>query len=398
MSYKKVKTVLVYGKKKCIYMKPKGTREYVKSKGEYVLLPVYVKRVAKKIAAKKLIKNKNGKNGKKKLRGGEHKSKTVKSKTVLSLQVRDVNDKDKKVLDLCEITDSKTELVLLSEEKIERWLVNNRECKAVKIKDKDVNKIKDMDVNDVYLPRDVTKYYYKRNENSKLEEKNDIRDVAIDYKRYYKSGIPINNDYYYIYTKFRNNEKIYSEKDRCELLTKDENGSITFNIDKVKRILFNYKPLDKLYIYDSTGYKEIDIPNYLQGRNIRYLSRDNEDSENPFTYTRMPFFPTPSQQSNIVTADIVDSQKSKSMISKIVDKVKTMRTGSTTPTHATNDPFKEHYKLKDAFQNLLKQKSIIPNIFSRENTGHKKKQMLLEQKLFERSRSSSSRKGRRSSS
>ena len=103
-------------------MKPKGTREYVKSKGEYVLLPVYVKRVAK-IAAKKLIKNKNGK---KKLRGGEHKSKTVKSKTVLSLQVRDVNDKDKKVLDLCEITDSKTELVLLSEEKIERWLVNNR--------------------------------------------------------------------------------------------------------------------------------------------------------------------------------------------------------------------------------------------------------------------------------
>ena len=41
MSYKKVKTVLVYGKKKCIYMKPKGTREYVKSKRKFVVnLPI----------------------------------------------------------------------------------------------------------------------------------------------------------------------------------------------------------------------------------------------------------------------------------------------------------------------------------------------------------------------
>jgi dipeptide/tripeptide permease len=47
MSYKKIKTILVYGKKKCIYMKPKGTREYVKSKGDFVLLSVYIKRVAK---------------------------------------------------------------------------------------------------------------------------------------------------------------------------------------------------------------------------------------------------------------------------------------------------------------------------------------------------------------
>ena len=90
------------------------------------------------------------------------------------------------------------------------------------------------------------------------------------------------------------------------------------------------------------------------------------------------------------------------MISKIVDKVKTMRTGSTAPTHATNDPFEKHYEIKDAFKNPLQQKSTlskIKNIFSRKNTGHKKNQMLLENKLFEnRSRSSSSRKGRRSSS
>jgi len=69
VNYKKIRTILVYGKKKCIYMKPKGTREYVKSKGEFVLLSVYAKRVAK-IAAKKLVKNKNGK---KKLRGREDK-------------------------------------------------------------------------------------------------------------------------------------------------------------------------------------------------------------------------------------------------------------------------------------------------------------------------------------
>ncbi len=29
MSYKKVKTVFIFDKPKCIYMKPKGTREYV---------------------------------------------------------------------------------------------------------------------------------------------------------------------------------------------------------------------------------------------------------------------------------------------------------------------------------------------------------------------------------
>ena len=137
MSYKKVKTVLVYGKKKCIYIKPKGTREYVKSKGEYVLLPVYVKRVAK-IAAKKLIKHKNGK---KKLRGGENKTKTV-----LSLQVMDVNNK--KVLDLCEITDSKTELVLLSEEKIDHTLEleNNLVDIQIRVKDEDIYLDKNEDV------------------------------------------------------------------------------------------------------------------------------------------------------------------------------------------------------------------------------------------------------------
>jgi len=98
-NYKKVKTAVVCGKKKCIYMKSKGTREYVKSKGEYVLLPVYVKRVAK-IAAKKLVKNKNGK---KKLRGGE------KLSTLYKYKKTDVE------LDLSDIGSSIKELVLLSE-------------------------------------------------------------------------------------------------------------------------------------------------------------------------------------------------------------------------------------------------------------------------------------------
>ena len=67
VNYKKIRKDNVNGKERSIYMKPKGKREYVKSKGEYVLLSVYAKRV-EKMAAKKLVKNKNGK---KKLRGGE---------------------------------------------------------------------------------------------------------------------------------------------------------------------------------------------------------------------------------------------------------------------------------------------------------------------------------------
>ena len=373
MSYKKVKTVLVYGKKKCIYMKPKGTREYVKSKGEYVLLPVYVKRVAK-IAAKKLIKNKNGK---KKLRGGEHKSKTVKSKTVLSLQVRDVNDKDKKVLDLCEITDSKTELVLLSEEKIERLRVNGKLCIAVKIKDKDVN--------DVLSARNVTKYYYKKNEKSKLEEI-DTTEVTIDYKQEYSAGIS-KKIYYYIYKEFRSNETIYSEKDRCKLQSNNDNGSIKFNKEGVKKILFDYKPpFEKLYIYDSTGYKEIDVPNYLQRRNLPYLARDNVDSVNPFTHTRM-VFPTPSHYSNRVAKDIVDNPKksNKSIISQFVDKVKTMRIGSTTPTHATNDPFNKHYEINSAYVKSRGKNSTFSKIINafRKKTDDKIKEEKI-QKYLER--------------
>ena len=54
VNYKKIRTILVYGKKKCIYMKPKGKQEYVKSKGEFVLLSVYIKKMQKK------YKNKGG--------------------------------------------------------------------------------------------------------------------------------------------------------------------------------------------------------------------------------------------------------------------------------------------------------------------------------------------------
>jgi len=57
MSYKKVRTVFIDDKKKVIYMKPKGTREYVKSKGEMVLLTSYLKKV-EKVAAKKAMASK----------------------------------------------------------------------------------------------------------------------------------------------------------------------------------------------------------------------------------------------------------------------------------------------------------------------------------------------------
>jgi hypothetical protein len=357
MSYKKIKTILVYGKKKCIYMKPKGTRNYVKSKGEYVLLPVYLKRVAK-IAAKKLIKNKNGKN---KIRGGEHES--------LSLQVIDVNDNNK-VFDLCKKTDLNTELVLLSEEKIVRMYVDGKLCIAVKIKDKDV---KDVTDEIERMPANVTKYYYKKNEKSKLEEI-DTTEVTIDYKLEYRAGIS-KKIYYYIYKEFRSNETIYSEKDRCKLQSKDDNGSIKFNIEGVKKILFDYKPpFEKLYIYDSSGYKEIDVPNPLQARNIRQLAKYNENSKNPVTHTRIAFQTPPNSHSNRVTADIVDNndnrQKSKqSMISKIVDIVK--QTKRTSPTYATDDPFNDFYSIKRAYEKSLQKKSIssrVKNAFSRKTT------------------------------
>jgi hypothetical protein len=57
MSYKKVRTVFINDKKKVIYMKAKGTREYVKSKGEMVLLTSYLKKV-EKVAAKKAMVSK----------------------------------------------------------------------------------------------------------------------------------------------------------------------------------------------------------------------------------------------------------------------------------------------------------------------------------------------------
>jgi hypothetical protein len=63
MSYKKVKTVFIFDKPKCIYMKPNGTREYVKSKGEMVLLSAYIKK-AEKIAAKKALASKIAKKSK----------------------------------------------------------------------------------------------------------------------------------------------------------------------------------------------------------------------------------------------------------------------------------------------------------------------------------------------
>jgi len=50
--YKKIRIDIINGKKRCIYIKPKGKREYVKSKGEFVLLSVYIKKMQKKIKIK----------------------------------------------------------------------------------------------------------------------------------------------------------------------------------------------------------------------------------------------------------------------------------------------------------------------------------------------------------
>jgi hypothetical protein len=52
MDYKKIRTDIINGKKRCIYMKPKGKREYVKSGGEFVSLSVYIKTLQKKMKIK----------------------------------------------------------------------------------------------------------------------------------------------------------------------------------------------------------------------------------------------------------------------------------------------------------------------------------------------------------
>lgn len=49
VDYKKIRRDIINGKKKYIYMKPTGKREYVKSKGELVLLSVYIKTLQKKM-------------------------------------------------------------------------------------------------------------------------------------------------------------------------------------------------------------------------------------------------------------------------------------------------------------------------------------------------------------
>jgi hypothetical protein len=48
VDYKKIRTDIINGKKRCIYMKPKGKREYVKSGGEFISLSAYIKTLQKK--------------------------------------------------------------------------------------------------------------------------------------------------------------------------------------------------------------------------------------------------------------------------------------------------------------------------------------------------------------
>ena len=53
VQYNKIKTVIINGRKKCIYMKPRGTREYVKYNKEFILLNRYIKLISKKLKKQK---------------------------------------------------------------------------------------------------------------------------------------------------------------------------------------------------------------------------------------------------------------------------------------------------------------------------------------------------------
>jgi hypothetical protein len=356
MSYKKVKTVLVYGKKKCIYMKPKGTREYVKSKGEYVLLPVYVKRVAK-IAAKKLVKIKNGKNGKKKIRGGEHE--------LLSLQVINVNNN--KVLDLCIRQYLNAELVLLSKENVVGYELENN-LENIKILVKNEDKYLDKDKILIIKAKNKTDVEFNSMSNCNYRVKGSPYEGTTYYKRDNKGKIEkiysekINCEtkygvvYYYHIFNLKNDETIYSEKKICNLhipdiqqpIKFDSDGNFIqqiprynyntspsidqtfdttkfnietkFNIDCVENILSDYEKLllsgyGKLYIYLNDEYIEVEVPHNLLIENFNALEKyrkKNNNSKYPVTHTRITSFKTPKSQSKRVTADLVNARRSSS--------------------------------------------------------------------------------------
>jgi hypothetical protein len=374
MGYKKIKTILVYGKKKCIYMKQKGTREYVKSKGEYVLLLLYVKRVAK-IAAKKLVKIKNGK---KKLRGGG---------TQLSLKVQvtpcgnmHVADSSH-VLDLCTIRKLDTELVLLSEENMQNMLQRYEKfVRMVKINDKDISynktsydliNVRSSNNENISSSRNFRikkgpsngTAYYTRDKTGKIKE---IYSTKIVYDFKFERGGISEKIYYHIF-ELEEGEQIYSEKDRCKLQL-----NLEFNINDVKKILFDYKPpFEKLYIYDSDGYKELCIPDNLNKENTRELAKYNKSSQYPVTHTRMIFkTPDSSRLNEKVTADIVGDEKYRSIFSKIVGSVK--KTTQTGPKEVdVNDSLNDHYSINAAFKNSRKNtiSSKVGNVWSRLKTG-----------------------------
>lgn len=80
VNYKKIKMLIINGKKRSIYMKANGRREYVKSKGKFVLLSAHLKKVAN-IVAKKLLKSKKTK----KIRGGNNDN-TSSSKNIIIIK------------------------------------------------------------------------------------------------------------------------------------------------------------------------------------------------------------------------------------------------------------------------------------------------------------------------
>ena len=291
-NYKKIRTILVYGKKKCIYMKPKGTREYVKSKGEYVLLSVYAKRV-EKIAAKKLVKNKNGK---KKLRGGEphyilnYKSIKPDSVNKLILLKRLINP-----LELINIwryrvrynTARTPDYRLLAQEILPP---------AFEIM---INGLLVYNPYDAELSDDFkAKYYYEKNgQFIKIDAKN----IIIDYD--YREGKRV-YCIKFIVPGFDINTPIY-RKFECNLASSD--GSLNLDNINERNILYEYcksPSADKLlYINDIHSNNEVSLDcNVLHSIITNY-----EDSTNPDNRTEYnPRIKISNREKTDVTASIVD--------------------------------------------------------------------------------------------
>jgi len=334
-NYKKIRTILVYGKKKCIYMKPKGTREYVKSKGEFVLLSVYAKRV-EKIAAKKLVKNKNGK---KKIRGGEPlsilKYKSTKPDSVYKLILLKQLTNPVNLINIFKQRGKPTAAHAPNYFEEPEILPPAFE---IMIKGRPVYNPYDAELSDDFK----AKYYYEKNgQFIKIDAKN----IIIDYDYDYREGNRERKRVYFIKFNvpgFDINTPIY-RKFECNLASSD--GSLNLDNINERNILYEYcksPSADKLlYINDIHSNNEVSVS--LDCNVLHSIITNYEDSTN--------------REKTDVTASIVGLSGNSSTDSRLERRASVL-----------NSSKNKSFMPKSFMPKSFMQKSFMPKIFSRNSS------------------------------